>query len=91
VKILLCHFKSDSVYFVTADTVLSCDLGFGPIATMSFLVFLMIVLSLIFLVKDRVIKEVPVLTFNEPLLVYPLTGLFFKQPNPLRVALVTHY
>ena len=83
------HFKSDSVYFVTADTVLSCDLGFGPIATMSFLVFLMIVLSLIFLVKDRVIKEVPVLTFNEPLLVYPLTGLFFKQPNPLRVALVT--
>ena len=82
------HFKSYSVYFVTLDTVLNCHQGFGPIATMNFFIFLMIVLSLIFFIKDKVVKEVPVLIFK-PLLVYPLTGLFFKQPNPLRVALVT--
>ena len=82
------HFKSDSVYFVTPKTIINCDLGFGPIATMSVLIFLMIVLSLIFFVIDKVVKEVPVLLYKS-LLVYPLTGLFFKQPNPFRAALVT--
>ena len=81
------HFKSDSVYTIRPNNY-SCDVGSGPIATMSVLIFLMIVLSLIFFVTDKVVKTVPLLIFK-PLLVYPLTGLFFKQPNPLRVALIT--
>ena len=81
------NINGRKVIYYTIPNNFNCDVGSGPIATMSVLVFLMIFFSLIFIVTDKVVKEVPVLIFK-PLLVYPLTGLFFKQPNPLRVALI---
>lgn len=75
----------ESVYVLRINNN-SCKVGRGPIAAMSVLIFLMILLIIIFTLVDRDFKNMPYANFMF-LLHYPLTSICFKQPRPRRPTL----
>lgn len=67
------------------DSSKTCDVGAGPIATMSVTIFLMIFLSIIFILSDA--KTSTSSVTNSFLLLYPLTTIFIQQPKSRRAVL----
>jgi hypothetical protein len=75
-----------SATFIVRESPPNCDTGSGPIATMSVLVFLMILLSLVFLARDRDVEKYP--RTKKLFLLYPLSSLFFEQPMRRRAVVL---
>ncbi|OMJ66078.1 hypothetical protein SteCoe_37208 [Stentor coeruleus] len=82
VTLTLEHF---STFRIQVDEGKSCDVGAGPIATMSVIIFLMIFLIIIFVLSDKKVDHPSV--SNSFLLLYPLTSVFIQQAK-LRRAVV---
>ncbi|OMJ65500.1 hypothetical protein SteCoe_38105 [Stentor coeruleus] len=74
-----------STFRIQVDEGKSCDVGAGPIATMSVIIFLMIFLIIIFVLSDKKVDHPSV--SNSFLLLYPLTSVFIQQAK-LRRAVV---
>ncbi|OMJ69112.1 hypothetical protein SteCoe_33249 [Stentor coeruleus] len=75
-----------STFRIKVDEGKNCDVGAGPIATMSVIIFLMIFLIIIFVLSDKKVDHPSV--NNSFLLLYPLTSVFIQQAKSRRAVIV---
>ncbi|OMJ67594.1 hypothetical protein SteCoe_35200 [Stentor coeruleus] len=74
-----------STFRIQTDEGKSCDVGAGPIATMSVIIFLMIFLIIIFVLSDKKVDHPSV--SNSFLLLYPLTSVHIQQSKSRRAVI----
>ena len=86
---VIVNITHGSSFILRPKTNKTCDLVTAPIITMFSMIVLWIGLSLLFLYIDKDIES-----FNSQLFhcifYHPVTGLFTKQPNQRRIAIITH-